>query len=50
MDPNETHYDARLHHICILCSVKLWEIAQQGIEFDMRDQTIVLARREALQE
>ena len=41
-DPNKIHYNPNVHDVCTLCSVNLWEIAQKGIELDMRDQTIVV--------
>lgn len=41
-DPNETHYDPSVHGICMIHAVALWEIASKGIEFDMRDSTVVL--------
>jgi len=40
LDPNETHFDADEHDLCAVCRVKLWEIAQLGAEFSMRDQTV----------
>jgi len=45
-DGNETHYDRRIHHICLICAVKLWEIAQTGIEFTMREQIIVVCNKD----
>ena len=41
-DPNEVHYDPKLHHICLICAVKLWEVAQTNLEFEIRDQTVVV--------
>ena len=45
-DPNVTHYDGEAHHICLICGVKLWEVAQAGIEFDCRGQTVILDFKE----
>lgn len=45
-DPNELHYDPESHHFCIICAVKLWELAQQGLEFEMRGQTITVAQKD----
>ena len=41
-DPNEVHYDSNKHHVCLVCAVKLWEIASAGVEFDCRDSTVVI--------
>ena len=41
-DPNETHYDPEKHHICFICAVKLWEIAQWEIEFEVRGQIVTV--------
>lgn len=41
-DPNKVHYDPEKHHICLICGLKLWEIAKQGLEFDARDSTVVV--------
>jgi len=43
-DPNAEHYDPEKHSICMLCGVKLYEIAQQGqgLSFDMRDDSVYL--------
>ena len=43
LDPNETHYDPQEHGICMVCSTKLWEIAQQGLEFEMREQIVAIS-------
>lgn len=39
-DPNEIHYDPELHHICMICGAKLWELAQFDTKLDLRDQVI----------
>jgi hypothetical protein len=39
-DPNLDHYDTTKHHICVICAVKLWELAKAGLEFDMRDSIV----------
>lgn len=39
-DPNETRYHPREHAICMVCAVKLWELAQFGVEFDLRENTV----------
>jgi hypothetical protein len=44
-DPNETHFNSKLHQICTVCSVKLWELAQKGIEFDLRKQTVLITTK-----
>lgn len=41
-DPNETPYDPEEHGICSHCAVKLWEIAQRGLSFDLRGSTAVV--------
>ena len=41
-DPNETHFDEDNHHICLVCAVKLWEIAKDGFEFEMRNKIVCL--------
>lgn len=42
-DPNETHYDPQKHGVCGICAVKLWELAQYQLEFELRDQTVKVA-------
>ncbi len=44
-DPNETHYDPSIHNICLVCAVKLWELAQKDTEFNLRDQTVFVATK-----
>ncbi len=44
-DPNETHYDPNEHHICLTCGVKLYEVAGDGLEFDIRGDTVLLVRQ-----
>lgn len=41
-DPNEVHYDPEKHHVCMICGIKLWELARNGLEFDARDSTVVV--------
>ena len=40
LEPNEDHYDPELHHVCLICGVKLWELARRSIEFDFRGKTV----------
>ena len=40
VDPNETPYDGAVHRICVICGVKLWELANSGLEFDMRGAVV----------
>lgn len=44
-DPNETHFDPEIHHICMICGVKLWELAQKELEFDLREQIVLITTR-----
>ena len=44
-DPNKTHFNPKVHQICTLCSVKLWELAQKEIEFDLRKQTVLVTTK-----
>ena len=47
-DPNEEHYDPAKHSVCVVCCVKLWELAQNGgVEFDCRGQIISVAAEQA---
>lgn len=39
-DGNETPYDPRRHHICLICGVKLWELARDGLQFEMRSSCV----------
>lgn len=39
-DPNETHYDPKRYGICMICAVKLWELAQSALAFDIRGDCI----------
>lgn len=41
-DPNETHYDPSVHGICMIHAVALWELAKSGVEFDMRNSSVVV--------
>ncbi len=49
IDPNEVHYDETRHHICLICAVKLWELARQTLQFEMRDDVVVVATQRELQ-
>ena len=44
-DPNEVHYNPKEHQICMNCSVKLWELAQSKLEFDMRDDCVIVCTK-----
>ncbi len=44
-DPNKTHYDPDRHKICLICSVKLWELANKGVEFYCREKTIIITTK-----
>lgn len=47
-DPNETAYDPEYHIICAICAVKLWNIAQTGLAFDIRGDTVLVTTEQAL--
>lgn len=42
VDPNETGFDLDIHHICPICAIKLLDLAQQELEFEIRGQTVEL--------
>ena len=44
-DPNEAHYDPKVHDICMICGVKLWELAQKRFEFDVRDRIVFVTTK-----
>lgn len=44
------HYDQTKHHVCRLCANKLFEIAQEGLEFKLQGQTILLCRKDQIAE
>ena len=47
-DPNEEHYDPTKHSVCVVCCVKLWELAQNGgVEFDCRGQIVSIGAEQA---
>lgn len=46
-DPNAEHYDPEKHTICLVCAVKLWELARAGLEFDCRDSVVELRLRKS---
>ena len=47
-DPNEERYDPAKHSVCVVCCVKLWELAQNGgVEFDCRGQIISIGAEQA---
>ena len=48
-DPNESHFDSSVYGICALCTVKLWELAQEGIEFELRNQTISIDVKDSIE-
>lgn len=41
-DPNEVHFDPEHHEICFVCAVKLWEVGQHRLEFEMRDHNVII--------
>jgi hypothetical protein len=42
-DPNAEPYDKDKHSICMYCGLKLYSMAQEGVDFDMRGDSIFLA-------
>lgn len=44
------HYDQTKHLICRWCANKLFEIAQEGLEFKFQGQTILLCRKDQIAE
>jgi hypothetical protein len=44
-DPNEVHFDPEIHTLCLLCAVKVWELASEGFEFEMRDAVVSMSLR-----
>jgi hypothetical protein len=40
LDPNEEHYSSRKHCICLICGVKLYELAESDLSFDMREKIV----------
>ena len=34
-DPHGTPFDETKHHICYTCAIKLWNIAKEGLEFEV---------------
>ena len=45
--PNETPFNPKDHSVCTICGVKLWELAQEGIEFGLRKQTVLVTTRKS---
>jgi hypothetical protein len=42
-DPNAEPYDKDKHSICMLCGVKLFSMAKEGVDFDMRGDSVFVA-------
>lgn len=48
-DPDKVSFDSEKHHLCLLCKVKLFELAKEDIEFDVRDSTVAISLRDELE-
>ena len=45
-DPNEVPFDPDEHRICLICAVKLWELAREELAFDLRGSVISVSMSE----